>query len=119
MAKVTAMVWLVAWTLERRGRRLAAVLSIALGAAMGTFYLKRATAPELDRAASARTLWRQIAARAGEVCIDNLNRNWRYGLNYYSVTPLPECSAQAQPLWVRQAPGAPPRMEAAPPVRVP
>jgi hypothetical protein len=70
--------------------------------------VKRTVVPELDRTASARTLWREIAGRAGEVCIDKIQRNWRYGLNYYSVTPLAECSEQPKRLWVRQAPGRPP-----------
>jgi len=81
-----------AWLLESRGRRLAAVLLIAAGAAAGTVYLKWAAAPELDRTVSARALWRQISGRAEEVCIDQIERSWRYGLNYYSGTPLPECS---------------------------
>jgi 4-amino-4-deoxy-L-arabinose transferase-like glycosyltransferase len=97
---VAAGVAAVVWVLESRGRRLAAVLAIAAGAAAGTFYVKRATVPELDRAASARTLWREIEGRAGDVCIDNIQRNWRYGLNYYSVTPLAECSEQPKRLWV-------------------
>jgi 4-amino-4-deoxy-L-arabinose transferase-like glycosyltransferase len=97
-----------AWLLESRARRLAAVLSIAAGAAVGTVYLKRAAAPELDRTVSARALWRQISSRADEVCVDQIERNWRYGLNYYSGTPLPECSGGARPLWIRQSPGKPP-----------
>ncbi|MGA2266958.1 MAG: glycosyltransferase family 39 protein [Bryobacteraceae bacterium] len=105
----------VAWLLESRARRLAAVLSIAAGATAGTVYLKRMAAPELDRMVSARALWREIAGRADEVCLDQIERNWRYGLNYYSGTPLPECSEQAEPLWVRQAPGKPPYVAAAPP----
>jgi 4-amino-4-deoxy-L-arabinose transferase-like glycosyltransferase len=107
-----------AWLLESRGRRLAAVLLIAVGAAAGTVYLKWAAAPELDRTVSARALWRQISGRADEVCIDQIERSWRYGLNYYSGTPLPECSQQPRPWWVRQSPGRPPYPGAAPPVPI-
>jgi 4-amino-4-deoxy-L-arabinose transferase-like glycosyltransferase len=109
----------VAWLLESRARRLAAVLSIAAGATAGTVYVKCAAAPELDRTVSARALWRQIASRADEVCLDQIERNWRYGLDYYSSysgysgTPLPECSVEPKPLWVRQAPGKPPNIAAA------
>jgi 4-amino-4-deoxy-L-arabinose transferase-like glycosyltransferase len=107
-----------AWLLESRGRRLAAVLLIAAGAAAGTVYLKRVAAPELDRTVSARALWREISSRANEVCVDQVERNWRYGLNYYSGTPLPECSVEPKPLWVRQSPGQPPNLAAAPPAPI-
>ena len=106
------------WLLESRARRLAAVLSIAAGAAAGTVYLKRTAAPELDRMVSARALWHEVSGRADAVCVDQVDRNWRYGLNYYSGTPLPECSAEPRPWWVRQAPGQRPNLEAAPPARI-
>jgi len=99
-----------AWILESRGRRIAALASIAAGAAAGVAFLKFTTAPELDRVASARNLWAEIQPRAATVCIDNINRAWRYGLNYYSVTPLPECSEEARPIRVVQAPGEPPQV---------
>jgi hypothetical protein len=84
------------------------VLSIAAGAAAGMVYVKQTAAPELDRVASARTLWRQIAGRADQVCADNLKRDFRYGLNYYSEAPLPECATRPKPLRVVQSPGVPP-----------
>jgi 4-amino-4-deoxy-L-arabinose transferase-like glycosyltransferase len=102
-----------AWLLESRARRLAAVLLIAAGATAGTVYLKRVAAPELDRTVSARALWREISSRVDEVCVDRIERNWRYGLNYYSGAPLPECSGQPRPWWVRQSPGKPPNLGAA------
>jgi 4-amino-4-deoxy-L-arabinose transferase-like glycosyltransferase len=107
-----------AWLLESRGRRLAAVLSIAAAAAAGAVYLKRVAAPELDRAVSARALWREISSRASEVCIDHIERSWRYGLNYYSGRPLPECADEVRPLWVRQSPGQPPHLAAASPAAI-
>jgi hypothetical protein len=107
-----------AWLLESRGRRLAAVLSIAAAAAAGAVYLKRVAAPELDRAVSARALWREISSRASEVCIDHIERSWRYGLNYYSGRPLPECADEVRPLWVRQSPGKPPNLAAASPAAI-
>jgi 4-amino-4-deoxy-L-arabinose transferase-like glycosyltransferase len=107
-----------AWLLESRGRRLAAVLLIAAGAAAGAVYLKRVAAPELDRTVSARTFWREISGRANEVCVDQIERNWRYGLNFYSGTPLPECSVQPRPWRVRQSPGQPPNLAAATPAAI-
>jgi len=41
------------------------------------------------------------------VCVDDIRRDWRYGLNYYSIDPLPECAQQARPLHVVQTPGGP------------
>ncbi len=99
-----AVVGLLAWVLEARGRRVAAVLAIAAGAAMGIGYLKTVATPELDRGVSARGLWRQIGGRADEVCIGDVKRDWKYGLNYYSVTPLPECGAQPKALQVLPGP---------------
>jgi 4-amino-4-deoxy-L-arabinose transferase-like glycosyltransferase len=102
------------WALENRGRRLAAVAVIATGVAAGILYVKQSAAPRVDGIVSARGLWRTIAGRAGDVCIDNIGRNWIYGLNYYSVTPLAECGAQPRPLWIVQSPGQPPRLVPAP-----
>lgn len=103
-----AAIAFMVWVLDRQSRRLAAVLSIAAGATAGMVYVKRTVAPELDRAASARTLWRQIAGRPDQVCADNLKRDFRYGLNFYSDVPLPECGARPMPLRVVQLPGMPP-----------
>jgi hypothetical protein len=35
-------------------------------------------------------------------CVGTVNRNLRYGLNYYSVTPLPDCSAGPMPNHIEQ-----------------
>ena len=102
------------WALEMQGRRLAAVALIATGVAAGVLFVKQSAAPKVDAMASARGLWRQIADRAGDICIANLERNWVYGLNYYSVTPLPECKARPRPLWLLQSPGQAPRLAPAP-----
>jgi 4-amino-4-deoxy-L-arabinose transferase-like glycosyltransferase len=81
----------VAWALEARGRRLASVLAVAVGAGLGIAWLKASTAAELDRSVSARGLWRQIESRASDVCLGELNRTWVYGLNYYAGRALPDC----------------------------
>ena len=46
----------------------------------------------------------QIGGRAGEVCIGDVKRDWVYGLNYYSVTPLPDCATQPKALQVLPGP---------------
>ncbi len=96
---------LLAWLLEARGKRVAAVLAVAAGAAFGTACLKTIVTPELDRGVSARGLWREIGGQAGDVCIGPVKRDWEYGLNYYSVAPLPLCEKQPKPLQVLPASG--------------
>ena len=98
------------WLLEARGRRMAAVFSIAAGATAGVFYLKITAMPQVDRIASSRLLWQDVAARAGSTCVENIHRNWRYPLNYYSIQPLPECSAEPRSVHIFQIPGQPPRV---------
>ena len=91
--------------LERQARRAAALAVMAGAVAAGVTVLKLIDLPAIDRAYSARPLWGQIASQRDSVCIENMHRTWRYGLNYYSVTPLPDCSQAARPLQVIQEPG--------------
>jgi 4-amino-4-deoxy-L-arabinose transferase-like glycosyltransferase len=100
----------VVWFLESRGRRLAAVACLAAGVAAGAVYVKDAAVPALERMPSPRALWRQVAPHAAEVCMDRVNRNWEYGLNYYAGAALPECSDHPAPWQVRQAPGETPHL---------
>jgi len=98
------------WWLETRRRRMAAIFLIAAGAAAGVVYLKLDAMPRVDRMATSRDLWRQVEAGAASTCVENIHRNWRYPLNYYSVQPLPECSDVPRPIHVTQIPGQPPRV---------
>jgi 4-amino-4-deoxy-L-arabinose transferase-like glycosyltransferase len=112
------IVAVLVWVLARRGKHSAAIAFIALSAASGYLYLKFATLPRIDAAASARSLWQEIAPQRADICIDSLNRSFRYGLNYYSDTPLPDCSAQPstnpKPLAIRQTAGHPPSVVPSP-----
>jgi len=92
---------IVVWFLRNR---LTAVVVLAACATAGVVYLKVAALPELDRAASARPLWRQIEPRADQACVANLQRDPRYGLNYYSVVPLPDCAITPQPIQLETEP---------------
>jgi hypothetical protein len=98
------------WLLESRDRRIAAVFLIAAGAAGGVVYLKIDAMPLVDQMATSRLLWRQVEASAASTCVENIHRNWRYPLNYYSVRPLPECSDVLRPIHIIQIPGQPPRV---------
>jgi 4-amino-4-deoxy-L-arabinose transferase-like glycosyltransferase len=94
--------------LERHGRRAAALVAMAVAVTAAVTALKAIGLPAIDRAYSARPLWRQIAVQRDRVCIASMHRTWRYGLNYYSVTPLPDCTQSPRPLQVWQEPGRPP-----------
>jgi len=77
---------------------------VALVAAMTWLDIKVVALPAADHAASARELWRSAAPLREHLCVGDVRRAVRYGLNYYSVTPLPDCAAQAMPLHIEQAP---------------
>ncbi len=88
---------IVAWELDRRGRRLAAVAAIAAAAGLGVWELKYRTAPTIDASVSARALWQQAAPHRGQLCTGNVKRDWKYGLAYYAGELLPDCEAEPQP----------------------
>jgi 4-amino-4-deoxy-L-arabinose transferase-like glycosyltransferase len=99
---------IVVWWLEKAGKRGIATTAVVALATLGIVHLKVNALPELDRQASARPLWRKIMADPAAVCVDGIHRNWRYGLNYYSVAPLAECSDAPRPTRIRQLAGSPP-----------
>ena len=105
---------LVIWRLEHTGRRSIALAAMAVAVTAGVVALKQIDLPAVDAAVSARPLSRQIAAQRDTVCIQSMHRSWRYGLNYYTVTPLPDCSQSARPLQIWQDPGQPPRVARSP-----
>jgi hypothetical protein len=90
------------WRLDTDGRRVHAVAVIILFTAACIVYLKATVLPRVDSAASARSVWRRVGPVRNYVCLEeDVGRSWVYGLNYYSVTPLPPCSGQP----VRLTPG--------------
>jgi 4-amino-4-deoxy-L-arabinose transferase-like glycosyltransferase len=99
----------VVWLERTRGRETAIALLFAAAVA-GVVYVKVEALPALDRLYSARGLWRQIAGRAQSACVAELERTWRYGLNYYSVAPLPDCEQTPAPVRIVQPRGQPPTM---------
>lgn len=98
----------VVWLLERMGRRGWAVALLAAAAGSGFLYIKLTAEPALDELVSSRGLWRRVQARQSHTCVEWLNRTYRYGLNYYSVEPLPDCEAEARAIGIdRGAPARP------------
>ncbi|HEX8983912.1 MAG TPA: glycosyltransferase family 39 protein [Bryobacteraceae bacterium] len=99
------------WAMLRRGRSGWAVVSVAAAVAAGVVWLESATFSILDRTISARPLWREAAERRDEVCVAEVNRGWRYSLNYYSEIPLPDCGTTPRRLRIVQPPGEAPYLE--------
>ena len=85
--------------------RAAAVGLLAIGSVAGIAFLKRDAYPKLEQQVSARPLWKGIANRRGEICMGNMERRWRYGLNYYAVKPLPDCLVSPRPIILEQRGG--------------
>jgi 4-amino-4-deoxy-L-arabinose transferase-like glycosyltransferase len=99
------------WWLDARGWRTAAVFVVTVGSLAGIVYTKLSAFPVLDKVVSARGLYESVRRHPGQVCVaEGLHRSWRYGLNYYTVTPLPDCAEQALPVAVKQEPGGLPRL---------
>lgn len=106
------------WLLETYGRRVTAVAVVAGGAAAGLMFIKLSAAPVLDELVSSRGLSRRIAGLGERVCVESLHRNLRYGLNYYTVPPLPDCVADAAArVQIVQKPGGVARLEPRPGIR--
>ncbi|MSV28952.1 MAG: glycosyltransferase family 39 protein, partial [Bryobacterales bacterium] len=100
----------VVWVLEDRGLRNGSLAVLACVLAAGIFLLKARAIPAIDAGYSARPVWREVERLgvARDVCVAGLHRGWRYGLNYYSIVPWPECTEAPQPSEIRQLPGRPP-----------
>jgi 4-amino-4-deoxy-L-arabinose transferase-like glycosyltransferase len=71
----------------------AAMTMLGAAAAAGVLYVQITTLPAIDLRVSARPIWREIEAHRAEPCVGQIRRDWRYGLDYYAVTPLPDCVA--------------------------
>jgi 4-amino-4-deoxy-L-arabinose transferase-like glycosyltransferase len=91
-----------AYLLARRRRAAPALALLALLMAAGWLYIKLTALPEVDHVASARPLWSRVQLQRENVCVETLNRALRYGLNYYSVTPLPDCVDTPKEYHIRQ-----------------
>lgn len=84
-----AVVWWLAW----RGHPSLAILAAGLSVLFAVVYVKAKTFPELDQRVSVRAFWRSNQAQADGACVEQIRREWAYGLNYYAGHPLPECAA--------------------------
>ena len=98
------------WWLDARGKRDIAFATLVAGVAAGVLYFKATALPALDERVSARPLAREVEAQKYPVCAEEIHRAWRYGLNYYTIEPLPPCTAEHRGWRVRQPAGEPPRL---------
>jgi len=99
-----------AWWLANNRRSAAALALLAMLTAAAWLQIKLVALPAVDQTASARPLWRQVEPHRDQACVESLNRALRYGLNYYSVTPLPDCTATPRPYRITQVQGQPPAL---------
>ncbi|MGI8989668.1 MAG: ArnT family glycosyltransferase [Bryobacteraceae bacterium] len=100
LALAMALAGIILWFLDSRRRRDAAFASLAVFTVLAAVYLETTAFPIIDRAASARPIWRELQRRNRPACIGDIDRTWRYGLNYYSVVPLPDCRSSNASLHV-------------------
>jgi hypothetical protein len=82
----------------------AALAALAAFSAVSFVLLKAAVFPALDQAAGARPLWLRIEPQRAEICIGDVPRHVRYGLQYYSQGHLPDCSSVQRPFQVESDP---------------
>jgi 4-amino-4-deoxy-L-arabinose transferase-like glycosyltransferase len=108
-----ALAAVAVWYLDRAVSRVAAIVLLAAAITAGAVSIELRAFPEIDRVASARPLWNAVAPIRDHVCVASLHRNLRYGLNYYSVTPLPDCHQEPREIEITQDPGQPPRLVSA------
>ena len=103
-AMAAAGVFWLAWLAkDQPGKREQAMIAGALATLAAIAYLKFAVLPVLDRGYSVRGFARTHAQQleAVDTCVNNVRRDWVYGLNYYAGRPLPECSGTAPQIAVR------------------
>jgi len=98
------------WILERSERRVAAGALTLAAAVAAILWLKAAVLPEIDRLATARPLWKQAAPRVSDVCVGDVPRSLRYGLNYYSDARLPDCGDDPRRWRIERTSGGAPVM---------
>ena len=101
------------WYLDAAVGRSAAIALLGAAITAGVIGIELRAFPEVDRVASARLLWNAVAPVRDRVCIASLHRSLRYGLNYYSGTPLPDCRTEPRELEITQLPGGTPRVVSA------
>jgi 4-amino-4-deoxy-L-arabinose transferase-like glycosyltransferase len=87
LVAVIPVVWL-----EWRGLRDHAFAAAVVGVLAGLAVSLPPASAEIDERTARRVWLEQVVPRRDRVCLDpGIRRTLRYGLDYYSVVPLPEC----------------------------
>lgn len=108
---VAAPAAIAVFLLERCGRRVHAVFLGALMTLAALMFVKLSAAPVLGEVVSARGLARRLAGKTDAACVEQLHRNYRYGLDYYLRRELPAChSAPSSRFAITQEPRRLPRI---------
>lgn len=92
-----ALAGLSTWAIKAHRRELA-LTTAATGVLGSVIFLKTAIYGRLDAAASARPLWQSVASSRSELCVQDLHRAWRYGLNFYAHGVVVDCATERKPV---------------------
>lgn len=111
-----------AWYLARQGRVVGSIALLSVVMLTSALWVKLGAWPVLDEVVSARGLYRKVKSRQADACVESLHRSMRYGLNYYTQSPIPDCAADPRPVRITQTPGGMPSIRVvegveAPPVK--
>jgi 4-amino-4-deoxy-L-arabinose transferase-like glycosyltransferase len=88
--------WLI-WRPAGERHRLAVVAGCAVAMTLAVVWLKVRIFPVIDEHSTARPLARRVLAGRSQYCVERMPRAQRYSLNYYTVTPLPQCDTEPRP----------------------
>ncbi len=101
-ALAAAGVFWLAWLEKNEPRKRGpAMLAAALSALAAILYFKISLLPVLDERYSVRGFVRAHAAQIQTACLDDVRRDWAYGLNYYAGRLLPACTGPGPRIAVR------------------
>lgn len=99
--------------LARRGRLPAATAIVALGAGCGVIFIQHSAYPVLDELVTSRRLAQRVRPHLGRICMENVHRATRYGLNFYLRAPLPLCGDAPVAVKLSESPAGLPQIEPA------
>ncbi len=106
-AAAVAVIPLVLWCWRQASRRREwAAVGIAAAMALAVTWTVWRVLPVLDRRVSVRAFWRSTTGAALRCCVDeNVDRERRYGLNYYAGRALPACDPASPACRIHVGPG--------------
>jgi 4-amino-4-deoxy-L-arabinose transferase len=67
------------------------VVQVAVATAVVLMLVKALEYEQIDNLTSGRKFYRELGKLRSDVCIETIDRDWRYSLDYYAEPRLPEC----------------------------